>query len=231
MDMDNKAVVALAGTVVGWVLGTLTTWWREHLRLRRMAAGLEDELLDIRRQTEGLVITLERSLQWVALQQIAGVGAPPIQHGFYGVAYKDVFVDLGQAQRLSFQLIHSAVDSLNVQVKSLDDHLEASRALPEDKRAEAGAIWSDKVKSSFVNAHLLIYYVKRHLANPLGKRVDYLDEEHRAWLEYRAKAEETADTIVEKSKGIDPKILATTYNAEAFDKRKNGPAVAGTGGF
>ncbi|CAN7563007.1 hypothetical protein [Variovorax sp. LjRoot178] len=222
MDMDNKAIVALVGTVVGWVLGTLTTWWRERLRLRRMAAGLNDELLDIRRQAEGLIITLERSLQWVALQQIAAVGAPPIQHAFYGMAYKEVFVDLGQSQRLSFQLIHSAVDSLNAQVQGLDELLDASRKLPEEKRAEAGADWSDKVKSSFVNAHLLVYYVKQHLANPLGKRVDYLDEAHRHWLQYRAKAEEIADTIIEKSKGIDPKILATTYNLAQFDNASNG---------
>ncbi|MDM0025920.1 hypothetical protein QTI27_15390 [Variovorax sp. J31P216] len=218
MDTDNKAIVALAGTVVGWLLGTLTTWWREHMRLRRMAAGLEDELLDIRRQAEGLIITLERGLQWVALRAIAGVGAQPIQHAFYGVAYKEVFVDLGQSQRLSFQMIHSSVDSLNAQVAGLDEHFTASQTVSDDKRDEACAIWADKVKTAFVNTHLLTYYVKRHLANPLGKRVDYLDEEHRAWLEYRAKAEEIADTIVEKSKGIDPQTLATTYNPALFGK-------------
>jgi hypothetical protein len=178
---------------------------------------LDDELLDIRRQVEELIIALERSLQWVALQRIAGVGALPIHHAFYGVAYKEVFPDLGQSQRLSFQLIHNAVDSLNVQVRGLDELLEASRKLPGEKRAEAGADWSDKVKSSFVNAHLLAYYVKQHLANPLGKRVDYLDGNHKHWLQYRAKAEEIADAIVEKSKGLDPNVLARTYNPAQFE--------------
>jgi len=218
MDFDGKAVAALAGTVIGWLLGTLTTWWREHLRLRRMATGLEDELLDIRRQTEDLVISLERSLQWVAAQGMSAVGALPIQHGFYEIAYKEVFVDLGQAQRLSFQLIHSAVDSLNDQVQRLDDHLESSRALPKEKLPEAGARWAEMVKDSFVNARLLVYYVDQHLANPLGKRVGYLDEGHRAWLEYRANAEEEADRIVEQSKGIDPASLAKTYDPERFKK-------------
>lgn len=218
--MDEKAAWALAGAGLGWALTFGSTVLKEKLRTWRLAKSMLEELKDIRVQVLGVIEAHARNLQLAGAGGMEGSGIPTVHHLFFASAYEEVFPILSQARRLSYQLIHSSVESLNAQNSELDRFFlqETQSKAPADQDIpRAVRIWTEKVQACFVNAHEIVWYVDSHLSHPTGKIVDHYGSDHREWLQNRVAVETRAAALLEEGRHCSRESLEKTFDARSFD--------------
>ncbi|MET3494398.1 hypothetical protein [Variovorax boronicumulans] len=219
--MDEKAVWGLAGAFLGWALSIGTAFVKEHVRVWRLAAGMRDELEDIDHQVTDMVESQRRNLQIIGAKGAGATGALPIQHVFFQKAYVDVFPQLGRGARLSLQLIHSAVDSLNEEARQLDEiFLELKKlTTPESEQAQGlRRQWEDLVKAAFSNAMTLRWYIAAHLQGRFLNPVKQYGHDHRQWLQHLEDVQLQIDKYIEEGKSIPSASFEKFYDEPRFEQ-------------
>ena len=224
--MDEKAVWGLAGAFLGWALSIGTAFVKEHVRVWRLAGGMRDELKDIDHQLNDMVESQRRNLQIIGAQGVGATGALPIQHVFFQKAYVDVFPNLGRGSRLSLQLIHSAVDSLNAQAAQLDVIFLELTKMPDRESKEArflGKQWDDLVKATFSNAMTLRWYIEAHLAGRFLNPVRQYGHDHRKWLQHLENVQLDIEKYIDEGKKIPAKSFDSFYDEARFEQNASRP--------
>lgn len=168
--LDEKVVIALVSVGVGWLLaqGTvLATGLWTGWKLKR---ALLHELEDIKDQMHRVEMMYARKLQIYALEGIEPSASIPIHNIFFKQYYKDVFSRLNRNQRLSYQLIHATLDTLNKQNEDfakLIDEIYRNLKGSTDKAAFERAVnlWGDKVIVLYKTAMDVLWHIEYHLRN------------------------------------------------------------------
>src|SRR5208283_1698138 len=220
--MSDKVILSLVSVVVGWLLGQGTAIFREYWTSRQLKRGLLEELEDINSQLQRTAMICARHLQVFALRGCDPAVPIPIHGLFFRQYYKDAMHKLNRQQRLSFQLIHSSLESLN---KQFDDLASAGRACaglqgPQYQALLNGAInaWGDVVKAIFFNVRDLQWYVLHHISNKRAPDLSLLGSDHATFLLFKEEAQKEVATILEDARRLKREDFEKVYNETAFAK-------------
>ncbi len=212
---DNKVIIALIAVVIGWALGQGTALARELYRSWRLKRALLEELEDLREQLERVAMGYRRQLQMYALNGIEPVTPNVLSNLFFKQYYKDVFYGLNRQQRLSFQLVHGTIDSLNDGNKALSDFLRATLEELDDLKKNQdefeGKIedWGNRVKGLYYTARNAMFYIDFHLTNRKRPTLDFRGPMHKSYLRFNEEVKQEIENVI---------VDATKLNREDFEK-------------
>lgn len=165
-----RIVIGLVSAFVGWMLAQITSLITAYVKRHRIKRLLIEELKDLDVESDRLLSFYKRQLQ---LHGAGGIG----HHGTQGLAnfvfknyYKDALLGLNQHQRISFQMIHGFVDTVNsgatefgeITKKIQSEHLQAAKAFDFGKASKQ---WAEHIKAQHAMCSTLKWMVRFHLNN------------------------------------------------------------------
>ena len=222
IPIDYKiGIGALVAVVLGWLLGQGTTIVRDWKTRQRIKHGLLVELEDARQELTRVIWIHARALQLSAHDGLEwSYNAIPVNAFFFRNSYKDVFVRLNHAQRLSYQETHAAIDQVNKDserleqlLRTLDEKFRTKGLAPGDFEA-----WNTHVKMAFRSAKTALWHVNHHLANPDNPSLDFLGAVHEGYLKYLDTVDAEIEKIIREAKALNPLDFVKTYDPRSFPK-------------
>jgi hypothetical protein len=219
---DNKIVIALIAVLVGWVLAQGTALFMDFYRSWRLKRALLEELEDLREQLERVVMSYRRQLQMYALNGIEGATPHALLNLFFKQYYKDVFYRLNRQQRLSFQLIHGTIDSLNEGNKELLSFLGATQEklneLQKDQGELEGTIedWGNRVKALYYTARDAMFYIDFHLRNPQNPKLDFRGPMHKSYLRFNEEVKQEIENVIVDARKLKREDFEKFYDDKFF---------------
>jgi hypothetical protein len=223
---DNKIVIALIAVLVGWVLAQGTALFMDFYRSWRLKRALLEELEDLREQLERVVMSYRRQLQMYALNGIEGATPHALLNLFFKQYYKDVFYRLNRQQRLSFQLIHGTIDSLNEGNKELLSFLGATQEklneLQKDQGELEGTIedWGNRVKALYYTARDAMFYIDFHLRNPQNPKLDFRGPMHKSYLRFNEEVKQEIENVIVDARKLKREDFEKFYDDKFFPPEK-----------
>lgn len=220
--MDSKVFISLVSVVLGWLLAQATTFVREQWTARKLRIGLLTELEDIQDQLQRVVMIHERQLQLYALKAMEPAAALPVQNLFFTQNFKEVFSDLNRAQRISYQLIHAALDRLNEQnanlVKFTEESYEALQMFLHDESKKQAVIdlWGDKVQTLYKSTVEVRWYIAYHLDHPEAPIFDIMGSMHESYVQFCQELEEEVKRIMDGAKSLTIADFQKIYDPKSF---------------
>lgn len=218
---DDKALLSLVSLGLGWLLAQGTTLVKDWLNIRRLKNGLLIELEDIRAQLDRLQLQNKRNLHFYALKGIPNEGSLPIHNLFFRQYFKDVFGKLNHDQRISYQLIHSLLDTLNQQQAAMVTFLEKNyevRHGPADSEEAHKALreFGDRVTAIHRNTMIVLWHITFHLRNRKNPVLDYKGSVHESYLLYLVEVEREIQETIEGASSLKREDLEKIYNEKFF---------------
>lgn len=221
--MGEGQIVTLGAVVLGWRLGQLTSlvrWVYSAVALRR---GLLQELEDLDAQLGRILLIHARQLQIYSLGGIEPTAALPAPNMYFRYYFGEAFPFLNREQRLSYQLIHSSVDSLNERNSNLMGCLRT--VSPEEDSKEGGKEdrdlleeWGREVKELYRLAATTRWHIRYHLDNPNCPKLDFYGEVHESYLQNQENIEKTIEEIISKAKNLNRQEFERWYNPRQFEE-------------
>jgi hypothetical protein len=225
--LDDKASGALVGVITGWALGQGTTLVRDYRTSLRLKKGLLQELEDVYEELLGTKLGYGRSLQHYALNGIEPVTPQKLSNLFFKQYYKDVFSKLNREQRLSYQLIHQTIDSLNASREALEKFtratVERTRGLSDDEKQAAVEVWGTKIKTQYVMTYDAIFYVDHHLRNQKHPKWGFGGKTHKEYLQFCEMVRKEIDAVIKAA----AEKLTREDLEKVFDEKHFPPETTG----
>lgn len=227
---DGKAGLTLAAVFVGWLLAQLSGIVRERLNRRRVRRCLLEELAELRGELDRMLLKYARQLQIHALRGIDNNIALPLSNHIFKNFYKDAVLSLNQAQRISYQMIHSHLDQINAGIseqrdvtRRINEKVFAEGA--ESVKASDGEHWGQTVIAGFLNSATLRWHVDNHLRQPRLPDLSLNADTHKAYLQYLQNVDDNIKSIMEAGKTLKREDFERIYRPEIFmTKALNPPA-------
>jgi hypothetical protein len=218
---NDKALLSLVSIGLGWLLAQGTTLVKDWLNIRRLKNGLLIELEDIRAQLERMQLQNKRNLQFYALEGIPNEGSLPIHNLFFRQYFKDVFGKLNHVQRLSYQLIHSHLDTLNQQQEGLVTFLEKNyevRHGPADAEEAHKVLreFGDRVTAIHRETMKTLWHLTFHLRNRDNPALDYEGSVHQSYLRFLEEVEDDIRKTIEDASSLKREDLEKILNEKPF---------------
>lgn len=223
MDYD-KFVLTLASIFFGWILAQFTGIAKDYINRRRIKKCLLEELSELRTELERTLLIYSRQLQ---IHAIGGIdnGVPiALSNHIFKNYYKDAVLSLNESQRISFQMIHSLVATVNT---GIDEHRNTTKRIQEKHVQEGpksitaidGQLWGQEVIAEFHNAAAAIWHIRNHLENPSAPDLSRFTERHEQYLKYLQSVEDEIQKLIDGAKTMDRKDFEKIYNPESFVKK------------
>lgn len=224
--MEEKVVISLISVALGWLLAQGTAFVKDWWAARKLKAGLLVELQDIEDQLQRVVMIHSRQLLFVAHKGMEPSAALPVHNMFFKQYYKDAFSHLNREQRLSYQLIHASLESLNKKNEELAKFFEESykdlKLSPGDKRTlPMIELWGDWVIALYKSAMALRWHIEYHLRNPNSPVLDHLGPVHESYVKFEQELDDEVRTIIDKAKDIKKEDFEKIYDEKAFAQSRN----------
>jgi hypothetical protein len=145
----------------------------------------------------------------------------PLSNHIFKNFYKDAVLSLNAQQRISFQLIHSHIEQINV---GIEDARETAKRIQEkitqhgikSISPDEGQLWSQTVIAGFINAATALWHVDHHLNQPRGPDLSVFAETHQDYLRYRQRVEDRIQEIMEAAQKLDRQSFERQYNPQDF---------------
>jgi hypothetical protein len=226
--LDNKVLIALIAVIIGWALGQGTVLAREFYRSWRLKRALLEELEDLREQLERVVMSYRRQLQMYALNGIEPATPITLPNLFFKQYYKDVFYDLNRQQRLSFQLIHGTIDSLNEGNKELSNFIRATLEKLNELKKNQGELegriedWGNRVKGLYFTARDAMFYIDCHLRNRKRPTLDFRGPMHKSYLRFNEEVKQEIENVVADGRNVNREDFEKFYDDKSFPPEKSG---------
>ena len=203
--MDDKVVISLISVATGWLLAQGTAFFKNLWAARKLTSGLLTELKDIQDQLERVILIHHRQLQIFAHKGIEPTAALPIENMYFKQYFKEAFSHLNRSQRLSYQIIHSSLESLNKKNKDLEKFTEETCAklitFPHEPIALSSVnMWGDRVISLFKTGNDVRWHIQYHLRNLKSPTFDIYGAMHESYLKYDRELDEEVKLIIEGAK-------------------------------
>jgi hypothetical protein len=202
-------------------LGQGTAIAKDFYQSRKFKRALLKELEDIREQLFRNKLGYARQLQIYANQGLEPA-APGIVHNlFFREYFKQVFSRLNREQRLSYQLIHGMVDSINAgNVEFID---LAKKLLEEHRHGNMKEqflvdieIWADRLQGLYLMTAECIWHVNRHLGSPNKPPRDLMGPEHEKFAQHEDQNRKEIEQIITSAKGIPRADFDKAYDEKFF---------------
>jgi hypothetical protein len=218
----DKVVIALIAVVIGWVLAQGTVLFRDFYRSWRLKRALLEELEDLREQLERVVISYSRQLQVYALNGIEPATPNALPNLFFKQYYKDVFYRLNRQQRLSFQLIHGTIDSLNEGNKDISSFIRATLAKVNELQKNQGELeatiedWGNRVKALYYTARDAMFYIDFHLRNRKNPKLDFRGPMHKSFLRFNEEIKQEIENVIVDARKLKREDFEKFYDDKFF---------------
>lgn len=219
--MEAKVLISLFSVAVGWLLAQGTAFVKDWWAARKLRAGLLTELEDIDAQLQRVVITHSRHLQVYANKGIELSVPIPIHNMFFRQYFKEAFSHLNREQRLSYQLIHSTLESLNAKheviEKLLEEFHDAHSMSPTDERILSTMnVWGERTIAAYKTAMVIRWHITYHRRNPKAPAFDFMGPMHESYVKFLQELDDNVKVILEKAKGINREAFERTYDPSDF---------------
>ncbi len=217
----SKLFLGLASVTAGWFLAQFTSFLKEWFKVRKIKRCLLEELDELKSEFERTLLIYARQLQIHALGGIDNGAATKLSNHIFNNYYKDAVLSLNKDQRISYQLIHTSVGSVNSgieQLHTLTSGLQEKNTLEGSKslRAEDFENWGKNVIAEFTNVASALWHVKYHLDNPKKPELSAYTKNHEVYLEYLENVECEVNKVMEEAKTLDREHFEKIYNPETF---------------
>ncbi len=223
MGYDNKLMISLVSIIAGWILAQFTGVLKDFLYKKKIRKCLIEELKELETELSRMLIFCSRQLQIYSLKGIDNGGATPLSNHIFKNYCKDVVLTLNKNQRISFQLIHTLIENINVGIKvqsKVTGELQTKHILEGEGGVNSAEVklWGDGVITEFRNVASAIWQIKLHLGNQKSPDLSPYTEEHRQYLEYLENVDKEVNKIMEAAKKLDRKDIDKIYDPESFAK-------------
>jgi len=223
--MEEKVVISLISVLVGWMLAQGTTFAKDFWTARKLKKGLLHELEDIKEQLQRVVMIHRRQLQIYALKGMEPTASLPVHNMFFKQYYKDVLSRLNREQRLSYQLIHATLDSLNKKNEDLakfseDLYKELKGSKDNATIGRAVGLWGDRVVALYKTAMDVLWHIEYHLKNAKKPSFDLMGPMHKSYLRFEQELDQGVKTIIDKAKDLKKEDFEKIYDEKLFEKQK-----------
>ena len=81
--MDSKVFISLISVGFGWILAQLTSLIKQQWMSHRLKTGLLDELVDVKEQTQRVILAYARKLQIYAVKGIEPTASVQLYNMFF----------------------------------------------------------------------------------------------------------------------------------------------------
>lgn len=221
-SVDAKVLISLVSVIIGWILAQATSIAKDLWASRTLRRGLLLELEDIQNQLHRLELLHARQLQVYALKGIEPNAGLPIPHMFFEQYFKDAFTFLNREQRLSYQLIHGALDNLNKKSEGLvvrGSELVSALSVADDKSAnKCLAEWRKEVTEIYKAVRVLRWHITYHLSNRKTPKLDLLGPMHKSYLELLEQLDADVKAIIEQARSLKREDLEAIYRERDFTR-------------
>jgi len=222
--MDEKIIVALVAIIVSWLFAQMTEYVKYRWAGKKTKNGLVTELSDIQNQLQRISVRGARQLQVASLKGMEPSSSLPVANMFYTQYFKDAFAHLNREQRISYQLIHSSLESLNTQNESLIQFFEESYKdlciFPDDEKKEAIIkVWRDRVIASYKNTMIIRWHINYHLNKPESPSFDIMGEMHESYVKFLSDLDQDVKEIMKNAKNkLNIKDFEVIYDKTMFEE-------------
>jgi hypothetical protein len=221
--LDEKVFIALISVGTGWLLAQGTALIKDWWTARKLKSGLLNELEDIKEQICRIALIYERKIQIHSHKGIEPSVAIEIHNFFFKQYYKDVFSRLNRPQRLSYQLIHGSLDSINQKNEELKKFIvEAYKVIKNTKDqkviAQTFEFWGDQVVAIYKSAKELQWHIEYHLKNEKHPVFDIMGPMHESYLKFQEELEKNVKRIIEQAKTLKAEDFNKIYDESFFAK-------------
>lgn len=218
---NDKALLSLVSIGLGWLLAQGTTLVKDWLNIRRLKNCLLIELEDIRAQLERMERQNKRNLQFYALKGIPNEVSLPIHNLFFRQYFKDVFGKLNHDQRLSYQIIHSLLDTLNKQQAGMATFFEKNyevRISTADAEEAQKVLreFGDRVTAIHHATMIVLWHITFHLQNRENPALRYMGPVHENYLRFRKEVEDDIRKTIEDASKLKREDLEKIYDEKHF---------------
>lgn len=204
--MDEKVFLSLVSVVVGWVLAQGTTLVKEWMGGCRHRRGLVTELGDIAEELRRMVMIYRKHLQMYAVGAMDASIPMPMSNLYFRQYYKDAIHRLNRAQRMSYQLIHNWVSSLNAQNEefgaSSDKLYRGLQGAGLDSVRKTIDAWGESIKPIYENARYLQWHIDYHLKHPRKPELEHGGDANIAYRKFAIALPKEIDQIVREAKAM-----------------------------
>ena len=215
-------VVALVSLIAGWFLAQLTGLVKDRLKVRQIHRSLLAELRELRVELDRTLLIYTRQLQIHALQGI-GVDIPlKLSNHIFKNYYKDVVLSLNEAQRISFQMIHTHIEELNTEVvefRALTMRLhERAQFEGVPTTAKEGERWGKTVMAQFSHVAETSWHIRHHLSNTDSPEMGFKTKAHQEYLQYLQGVQDEIQRLLLQAKQLNRADFERIYNPNDFVK-------------
>ena len=215
----KKLALSLLLIFVGWLLAQFTGIAKDYLHRRRIRKCLIEELSELKSELERTLLIYSRQLQIHSLKGIDNGSPIPLSNHIFRNYYKDAVLSLNKHQRISLQLIHKMIESVNT---GASEHREITSRLQEKHMLEGedsitekeGKLWGNKVISEFTNVASALWHIRFHLRRPKSPDLSPYTEDHKQYLKYLDNVEREIKKIMDAAQKLDRREFEKIYNPE-----------------
>jgi hypothetical protein len=218
---DPKIIIALTSIFAGWLLAQITGTVKEWLKIRKIRQCLLEELDELQCELERVLMVYARQLQIYALQGVDNASPAQLSNHIFRNHYKDAVLSLNKNQRISIQLIHTLIDSVNTGIQSnskITSEIQEKYMLKgkESITVEDVEFWGSKVVCEFSNVAAAIWYIRFHLSNPRSPDLAPYTKDHESHLKYLENIEHKVSEMIDQAKNIPREQFNKIYDPAAF---------------
>jgi len=221
--MSEKIIIATYVIAISWVVAQATEYAKKLRKKSIIKNGLITELYDIQDQLQRVVLSHTRQLQLVALNGMEPSSVLPVPNMFYQQYFKEAFEHLNREQRISYQLIHSSLESLNSQNNSLVQFFEESykdlQVSPNDEKKDAIIhVWGEHVIALYKNAMTIRWHIDYHLNNKESPDFDIMGSMHEKYVQFQKDLDDNVKEIIINAKEtLNIKDFGVIYDEKIFE--------------
>lgn len=220
-DLIIKLSIGIASGFIGWLLAQVTSLVKDWAKARKIKALLFEELHDIDREMERVMTSCARDLQIYGAKGVGNSACVSVSNYIFSNYYKDALLSLNQNQRISYQLIHSLIRSLNEGLDSIRK-LTAEIQKHHQKNGTTeetvmfGREWGEMIKAEYRNSAAIRWHVRYHIDNKCNPDLSLMTEGHKNYLKFLAEVENEANKLIKSGESIDREQFEEIYTPSSF---------------
>ena len=210
--MNEKLLIGLSGAFAGWILAQITELISKWYFKRNLLKCLLEELSDLQSELDRTLLFYSRQLQIYALKGIEYSVPALLSNYIFENHYKDAVLSLNRQQRISYQLIHTLIKSINSDIL---EHEKLSKDIKEITE-QNGKEFGSKVICQFKNIAVALWHIKYHLNKPKLPSLLTYGIEHEQYLQYLESVDKKIAELIEAAQKLDKNEFERIYNPESF---------------
>lgn len=221
---EPKLLFTLVSVFTGWLLAQSSGIVKDWLHKKKVVKCLLEELLELQTELERTLLIYSRGLQIHALKGIDNSGPVQLSNHIFKNYYKDAVLELNKNQRISMQLIHTWVETVNSGIIEFQELTRSIQKKHMQEGAESiteqdGKQWGNMIICEFTNVASTLWHIKFHLNNKESPDLSPFTAGHKYYLQYLENVEKKISEIMEAAKNLDREKFEKTYNPENFTKQ------------